>query len=105
MTTTSSPPMPRPTDRLKQRSGIEMRALPKGALLVDMNTGRCFRLNHVGAEVWSLLAERQDFGDVCRTVANRYRRPIEAVTNEVRRLVEQLTRENLLVASEAHPAP
>jgi hypothetical protein len=89
-----------PSSRLRQRSGVEARPLPKGALLVDMNTGSCFKLNQVGAEIWTMLVLPHALDDICRDVAKRYQRPIEEIGNEIRELVEHLTREQLVVEND-----
>jgi hypothetical protein len=96
--------MSEPAARVKQRSGVEARPFPKGALLVDMGTGRCFRLNRVGAEIWTMLTEPRALEEVCRDVAARYRKPVEDIAGEIRALVAALTRENLIVV-EGAPRP
>lgn len=70
--------------------------MPRGAILVDMETGRCYRLNHVGAEIWTMLESPSGLGEICASVAERYGRPVDAIQHEVRDLVEHLTKERLL---------
>jgi hypothetical protein len=94
-----------PSGRLRQRSGVEARPFPKGALLVDMGTGRCFRLNKVGAEIWTMLALPRSLDDICKDVAERYQQPIDTVHNEIRELVDALAREQLVVDSFARTGP
>jgi hypothetical protein len=79
---------------------VEARPLPQGALLVDMNTGRCFRLNRVGAEVWSMMEAPTPLGRICEQVASRYGLAPESIEHEVRGLVEHLLKEQLV-----EPAP
>jgi hypothetical protein len=90
-------------ERLIQRRGIETRPLPQGALLVDMETGRCYRLNRVGAEIWELLRRPLAVGEVCAAVAQKYERDAEAVDRDVREDVLEhlahLARERLVEAA------
>ena len=61
-----------------------------------MNTGRCFKLNRVGAEIWAMLAAETSLGEICTRVAERYRLGPERIEEEVRVLIEQLRSENLV---------
>jgi hypothetical protein len=97
--------MASPGERLTQRGGIETRPLAQGALLVDLNTGRCYRLNRVGAEIWELLRRPHVVDDVCAAVATRYDGAREAVERDVRELVAHLVKEQLIVTAPAAPAP
>jgi hypothetical protein len=81
---------------LKQRAGVEARPLPQGALLVDMNSGHCFRLNRVGAEIWTMLHTPLSVDEVCARIAARFRKPVDQIDIEVRALVVQLINEELL---------
>jgi hypothetical protein len=89
-------------DSLRQRNGVEARPLPRGALLVDMNTGQCFRLNRVGAEIWTMLTSPTTASEVSARIATRYGKPVAQIDLEVRALLELLVREQLVeVATEA----
>jgi hypothetical protein len=95
--------MASPGERLTQRGGIETRRLEQGALLVDLNTGRCYRLNRVGAEIWELLRRPHVVDEVCAAVAKRY--DGEAVERDVRELVAHLTKEALIVQATTEGEP
>lgn len=86
----------RPEDIVSQRSGVEMREVPRGALLVDMHTGRCFRLNRVGAEIWTMLKATLPLREICSRIATQYRLPLPQSEQEVGRLIEQLLEEGLV---------
>jgi hypothetical protein len=85
-----------PDERLVQRSGIETRPLAEGALLVDLNTGRCYRLNRVGAEIWSLLRAPLALPDICAKIASKYAPGTADLETDVRALVDHLATERLL---------
>lgn len=84
---------------LKRRAGVEVRRSPEGAVLVDMNTGRAFRLNRVGAEIWSLLESPIQTDELCEQIAGRYGRPLEQIEGDVRALLDELARETLIERS------
>ena len=88
--------MPSLEERLTQRPGIETRPYPQGALLVDMDTGRCYRLNRVGAEIWALLQRPVGVTELCAEVAKRYERTAENLEGDVRELVAHLIKERLI---------
>src|SRR5438034_186668 len=91
-----------PETPLRQCNGVEARPLPQGALLVDMNTGHCFRLNRVGAEIWTMLTSPLAVGEVSAQIAARYGKQVAQIDPEVRALLELLIREQLVeVATEA----
>jgi len=74
--------------------------MAKGAILVDMDTGRCYRLNRVGAEIWTLLRAPRALPELCAEVAKRYDPPPPALESDVRALVTHLLTERLV-----EPAP
>jgi hypothetical protein len=90
----------RENDIVARRKDVETREVPQGAILVDMETGRCFRLNRVGAEVWSILEAPVAAAEICERIAVRYQKPVEQINLEVRALIDHLLREKLL-----EPAP
>jgi hypothetical protein len=83
---------------LTRRDGVEQRNLPneRGAVLVDMNTGDCFRLNRVGAEVWGMLASGVTLRNICDRIASTYREPVSRIEAEVLDLVRKLVRQALV---------
>jgi hypothetical protein len=88
--------MPFPDERLRQRSRVEVRLFPQGALLVDMNTGRCFRLNRVGSEIWNMLARPQRRSEICQVVASQHQMPVDQIAPEVSAMIDQLVTERLI---------
>ena len=75
--------------------------MSQGALLVDMNTGHCFRLNRVGAEVWRLLEAGPSLREIVATVAASHGQPLDQVDTDVRSLFSDLAREGLLAGPES----
>lgn len=88
--------MPTVEQHLARRSGIEERATTTGAILVDMNTGRCFKLNRVGAEAWSLLGRQLTVDQICSEIAERYRLSVDKVAPEIAELMSTLMKAELV---------
>jgi hypothetical protein len=83
-------------ERLIQRRGIETRPLEQGALLVDMDTGKCYRLNRVGAEIWALLRTPSDRAELCAALAKKYEPGPTTLERDVGELVAHFVRERLV---------
>ena len=81
---------------LSRREGIESSALEDGAVLVNMNSGACFELNRIGAEVWSLLASGTTEAAICATLAGRYEVERVVLEGDIRRLLEALVAAGLV---------
>ena len=84
---------------LSRRSEVDVRNTPTGAILVDMRSGACFRLNRTGAQIWSLLETPRGFGDIAREVSARYQLASSQVEGDLTALVESLERADLLVST------
>jgi len=85
-----------PNLRLKQKTGVEARSLDRGMLLVDLSSGRCYRLNRVGAEVWQLLVGSPRLNDLFTNIATRYPVPTDQIETDVGDLISDLLREELV---------
>jgi hypothetical protein len=94
-----------PDDRLVQRSDVETRPYDKGAMLVDMGSGQCYRLNRVGADVWALLKQPVALADVIATLGARYEISRATLEQDVRALVEHLLAQALVRALPADASP
>jgi hypothetical protein len=95
--------MPPTDEQLRQRSGVETRPLPEGALLVDMNTGRCFKLNRVGSEIWTMLGSPRRRSEICEGIASRHQMAVDQVEKDVGAMIDQLATDKLIeVHAEDH---
>jgi hypothetical protein len=104
------PPLPvAADDRLVPRPGVESRAVDGGTLIVDLDTGACWELNAVGAEVWTRLAAGATVADASRALAGRYEVAREELERDVRNLCDALLAAGLLARAApqqpVHPAP
>jgi hypothetical protein len=85
-----------PDERVQRRRGVQASPLSPGALLVDMDTGRCFELNRVGAEVWGILQIPATCGEIYAQIVDRYRIGMTQAADEVGKLLGQLLDEKLI---------
>ena len=65
------------------------------AVLVNLQTGRCFELNRIGAEIWQLLAGGKSVGGACDALAERYPAARDVLRDDVLGLIRSLLREKL----------
>ena len=76
--------------------------MPDGVVLVNLEPGKCWELNPVGALIWEQLSRGEPIGRVCATVASHYSAAPEAVRSDTEKLVADLVAQGLL---ERQPAP
>ena len=67
-----------------------------GAVLIEMNSGDCFELNHVGAEIWSRLSQGEGLANIVVAVAKRYAIAESTADADARRLLTDLEQRGLL---------
>ena len=68
----------------------------EGAVLLEMTTGDCFELNHVGAEIWAALLNREALPEVVAKLAHRYGVPVATIETDARALIDDLKARGLL---------
>jgi hypothetical protein len=68
------------------------------AVVINLTSTHYYSLNKTGTFIWNLLVDG-DHGldDLARAVAAQYGRSTEAVVPDVRAVLDDLTRENLVV--------
>jgi hypothetical protein len=82
-------------DTLSRRAGVELRRTSEGALLVDMQSGRCFRLNRVAERLWSLAETARSLDEICDQLASEYRVDRETIARDARAMVADLVQHGL----------
>jgi len=73
------------------------------AILIHLGTGTYYSLNGVGAEVWEAAAAGADPDQLLAAARERYESDPSEVEQALRRLLEELLREELLVEDGAEP--
>jgi hypothetical protein len=61
-----------------------------------MNTGRCFRLNSVGALIWEMLATPRELQEISGAIAGQYLASIQEIESGLRDLISHLAKERLI---------
>ncbi|MEP6652740.1 MAG: PqqD family protein [Myxococcales bacterium] len=75
---------------------VVSKRMDQGAILVDSETGNCFELNRIGADIWSELERGVPATGIADGLATRHHIPFETAVKDVRNLVEDLVRQGLL---------
>ena len=84
---------------LRRRGEVSSRPLTDGAVLVNLRSGECFELNHVGFQIWNALDGDCDLERICDKLALIYPIDREQLAADVRALVAALLRAGLLEPS------
>lgn len=77
---------------LRLRSDVVTREIDRGMLVVDLESGKTWKLNQVGGEI----ERRTPVADIAVHLAVRYGAAVESVRNDVELLVESLRREGII---------
>jgi hypothetical protein len=71
-------------------------AAGSGLVLMEVNTGDCFELNRVGAEIWRGLSNGDTLADVITALARKYDVPAATLDADAHALLDDLLRRGLL---------
>jgi hypothetical protein len=69
------------------------------AVMIDLNTGTYYSLDAVGAEIWDEISRGASLEQIVSQLEARYDAPADAIEGAVRRLADELERENLIVGA------
>ncbi|MFE7190290.1 PqqD family peptide modification chaperone [Kitasatospora sp. NPDC057541] len=69
----------------------------EAAVLLDKKSGRYFRLNRIGADVFDLLSARKSPEEITETLLARFPAARERIPDDVRRLLGQLRAAGIVV--------
>jgi hypothetical protein len=83
--------------RFEQSSHVMARTVGSETVLLNLKTGTYFGLDEVGTVVWSALAAGRSLAETCSEVARQFDAPTERIEEDVRRVVGELLRAELLV--------
>jgi hypothetical protein len=81
---------------IRKRPEVTVRKTPKGAVLVDLTTGRCWQLNRIGADFLSQLEAEMSLADACETLGSRYDVARDVLQGDLNRLAEDLLNAGLI---------
>jgi hypothetical protein len=84
------------------RQNARWRIVDGETVVINLTSTHYYSLNKTGTYVWNLLVEGgQSVDDLAGAVAARYGKPLDVVRGDVRALIDDLRREELIVATEA----
>lgn len=79
-------------------NAVVMQPTDRGAVLISEKTGDCFELNHVGTEIWQLLARGDLPAEIASKLSLKYSVAESSVTSDVDALVAKLIQQGLISA-------
>lgn len=96
------------TDALAERYAVNAenarwRVVDGEAVVINLTSTHYYSLNKTGTFIWGLLVDAErSLDDLVEAVAVRYARPNAAVSADVRSVLDELTRENLVVVKSSN---
>jgi hypothetical protein len=75
---------------------VLFQALDREAVLLHLDSGIYFGLDHVGTEIWGLLPESESLLQVAHAIAGRYQLPEEQSARDLMCLVEEMLKNGLV---------
>jgi hypothetical protein len=91
--------------RLIPRDKVVYRAVIEGGILVDLETGACFKLNRIGAEIWAGLAAGGTISQTTEAVRLRYEVAIDVLELDAVRLFTEFVALGLATTTPETPPP
>ena len=82
--------------RLQFSADVVTRDIDEGMLLVNLDTGKTWKLNRVGAAVCRCIEQGADLPTIATAVADRYGVDAGAVQRDVDALIADLRKEGLV---------
>ena len=89
--------------RLSPRENVAFRRTKNGAIVVDLLSGECFRLNLTGADLWGAFANEETLGGALDQLQATYSIAAETVAADVALVLEDLIGKGLLVTMSIAP--
>ena len=80
----------------------EVRTTPgdeDGSVLINLQSGKVFSLNGVGAKIWTMLEQGINFDGVLDALRGEYNLPSAELKNDLDGFIDELARRDLLKVS------
>jgi hypothetical protein len=81
---------------LAPQGHVEFRSVEEGGILVDLESGACFQLNRVGADLWKSLSGGATVGAAIDSLRSRYDVASEVLERDSLLLCDELLRVGLI---------
>ena len=82
----------------------EVRTTPgdeDGSVLINLQSGKVFSVNGVGAKVWTMLERGTGFDGIVDALSREYNLPAAELHNDLDSFIDDLTRKDLLKRNES----
>jgi hypothetical protein len=82
----------------------EVRTTPgdeDGSVLINLQSGKVFSVNGVGAKVWTMLERGTGFDGIVDALSREYNLPAAELRNDLDSFIDDLTRKDLLKRNES----
>jgi len=87
--------------RVEIREHVRATAHEDGGILLDLEQGKYFSLNGVGAEIWKKLQAGASLSDIHHHLQATYSAPSERIRQDLQRFVQRLQEMGVVVVSAA----
>lgn len=67
-----------------------------GAVLLNLKTGVVFKMNPIGAQIWTLIEQRLPLDQILLTLAGTYNVPSAQIEEDARKFLHQLKNKGLI---------
>jgi hypothetical protein len=89
--------MMQPSKHFKQLEGVLRQEVSGTVVLFNMESGRYYSLNDVGARAWELCDGTRSISDITGILAEEYDAPEATIQEDVANLLSELCDERLLL--------
>jgi hypothetical protein len=95
-----------PKNRLRPNGAeVAAKVLDGEAIMINLSNGMYYSMDKVGGLIWEAIEQGHSLEEIVLAVLSRYAVSREQAAADVRRLSEELIKENLVVVSDQPPSP
>lgn len=82
----------------KRVEPVEWRRFENESLLLNLQTGKYFRINEVGSLIWEILDGKNSAEDIIQTIVRHFDINEETARQDYLKFIEQLLNDDLIIA-------
>jgi len=86
-----------PESRLHRQDSVLMQQAAGSHILLKSDSGECYALDDIGAQIWSLCDGAHRIADIVAAIVADYDAPAATVEADTMELLQELVREQLLL--------
>lgn len=84
---------------------VTAQVLDGEAIIINLSTGVYYSMDKVGGFLWAMIVEGHSSQEIVAAIIARYHASPEQVQGDVKRVAEELIRENLIVSADTISPP